>query len=449
MATLASDAAALSGIMEAILGKTTTTKSSGGGSTTGLDISQEGIDAILKGILEGTSGKQGLASVASGQRTAGMYNTTATTQLLNDFLTRAAGETAKASAKQVTTKEDTTSTVKTAGALDTTAGKVGTAGILGLIAKSALSKGVEGAATKAVDAGVTKVLGSAPVSSSAAPTQAAITSTKDSILNAITGEKFDPVKADAVWSSNVDVFNESIADSVWSESANMFNETAADAIWSESASVGTELSSSTFEGSAGSGAGSYLGYFSAANDFFGSDGNKAKGAGEAIGTYFLPGIGTAVGGAIGEALDPVFNSIDDNIIQPVAGVVEDAWEGVTDVVSGAGNWISDIGDSCYITTATCLNSHKPDNCLELTSLREFRDSYMYKTPERRQELIEYYAESPLLVCKINSLSASVRDHIYSVMERFFILPAVVAFKSGDFEMTHRIYSALVRFAKEV
>lgn len=74
--------------------------SSGRTVTQGLDITQEGVDAMIRDILESN---QGLASVSSGQKTAGLYNSTVNQQLVNDLVSRASGEVAKATAKTVTT----------------------------------------------------------------------------------------------------------------------------------------------------------------------------------------------------------------------------------------------------------------------------------------------------------------------------------------------------------
>jgi hypothetical protein len=59
--------------------------------TTSSNISKEGVSALLSQILSGT---QGLASVAGGQRSAGLYNSTVNQQLINDLLTRTSAATA-------------------------------------------------------------------------------------------------------------------------------------------------------------------------------------------------------------------------------------------------------------------------------------------------------------------------------------------------------------------
>ena len=99
-------------ILELVKGKTSTQSSSGGSatSTTSSNVSAEGITAMLNQIL-GSS--QGLASVASGQHSAGLYNSTVNQQLINDLSTRAAGEVAQKTAGTTTTQVTSPSVVTT------------------------------------------------------------------------------------------------------------------------------------------------------------------------------------------------------------------------------------------------------------------------------------------------------------------------------------------------
>lgn len=85
-------------------GKTTQTQ------TTTPNISKAGVDALIQQILESN---QGLGAVASGQKSAGLYNSSTNQMLLNDLVARTGAETAKA-----TSGTTTTSTSKTAGKAD-------------------------------------------------------------------------------------------------------------------------------------------------------------------------------------------------------------------------------------------------------------------------------------------------------------------------------------------
>jgi hypothetical protein len=109
-------------------GRTTTTESSG--------ISQEGMNAMLKQILEGSSG---LAAVASGQRSAGGYSSSTNTLLTNDLLTRSAAQVA--SNNKTTTKTvDTPNTTRTISGDKKTTGGLTSSGIIKTIGSLATTK---------------------------------------------------------------------------------------------------------------------------------------------------------------------------------------------------------------------------------------------------------------------------------------------------------------------
>lgn len=93
-------------------GKTSsqTTSTSGSTRTSGLDVSPQGVQALIDQILQGTNG---LAAVSSGQKGAGLYDSTVNQQLTNDLTSRTAGEVAKATAKTVETTTPSTTTVNT------------------------------------------------------------------------------------------------------------------------------------------------------------------------------------------------------------------------------------------------------------------------------------------------------------------------------------------------
>lgn len=95
-------------LLELFLGKSGSSSSNVSGTTTTKEsISQAGVDAIVKSILEGNSG---LASVASGQKSSGMYNSSTNKLLLNDLVARAAAEGAKANKSTTTSTNNSTNT---------------------------------------------------------------------------------------------------------------------------------------------------------------------------------------------------------------------------------------------------------------------------------------------------------------------------------------------------
>jgi len=138
----------LAGLPKTLFGSKQSTTVSGGGITEQTMFSDEAMAGLLKSILEGTDGKAGLASVAAGQKIPGLYNSTSKNLLVNDFTTRAASRVAELGAPKVTTKQPTTTTVKTPGAVS---GKSGVGLGLGAAALLAGNKKVRKGASNIID----------------------------------------------------------------------------------------------------------------------------------------------------------------------------------------------------------------------------------------------------------------------------------------------------------
>ena len=49
---------------------------------------------------------------------------------------------------------------------------------------------------------------------------------------------------------------------------------------------------------------------------------------------------------------------------------------------------------CYITSACVRARGLPDDCLEMETLRAFRDGYLASQPGGREDIEEYYAKAP-------------------------------------------------------
>ena len=74
---------------------------------------------------------------------------------------------------------------------------------------------------------------------------------------------------------------------------------------------------------------------------------------------------------------------------------------------------------CFLTTACIQSKNLPDNCTELMTLRNFRDTYLCSTPEGKELIDEYYRIAPFIVQKINSDKNKNKyyDEIYSTIVR--------------------------------
>ena len=58
--------------------------------------------------------------------------------------------------------------------------------------------------------------------------------------------------------------------------------------------------------------------------------------------------------------------------------------------------------SCYITTATCISLGKPDDCVELVSIRSFRDNWLIHQKKGLEIIENYYNLAPVILNSINN-----------------------------------------------
>lgn len=126
----------LASLPKTLFGTRSSSVTTGGSTTEQTMFSQEAINSILKGIMEGTSGGTGLASITAGQKTPGLYNSTTRNLLVNDFIARAAAQVAEKNAPKVTTREPMTRTEITPGVMSK-----GTAALLAAAAIGGSKKG--------------------------------------------------------------------------------------------------------------------------------------------------------------------------------------------------------------------------------------------------------------------------------------------------------------------
>lgn len=111
------------GNLNALLNLYGNAKGTSTSSTTSSNLSQDNLSALIQSIL---GGPQGLASVSSGQKSAGLYNSSTNQQMINDLLSRVTTETASRTAGSTTTNR--------------TAGKVGGNELLTMLGSYAGSK---------------------------------------------------------------------------------------------------------------------------------------------------------------------------------------------------------------------------------------------------------------------------------------------------------------------
>ncbi|WP_340199493.1 CFI-box-CTERM domain-containing protein [Ascidiimonas sp. W6] len=101
---------------------------------------------------------------------------------------------------------------------------------------------------------------------------------------------------------------------------------------------------------------------------------------------------------------------------------------------------------CYITTACVEARGLPDDCEELTLLRDFRDTYLMQKPNGEQLIKIYYKHSPYIVHCIRQREdeEEILNGLYKIIKY-----CAEAIKRGDFELAYQIYCEMVLKLKEL
>ena len=96
---------------------------------------------------------------------------------------------------------------------------------------------------------------------------------------------------------------------------------------------------------------------------------------------------------------------------------------------------------CYITTAVCMNRHKPDDCYELSLLRSFRDDYLLQSAEGEKMVHEYYDVAPSIVKHIDRREDA--GAIYEGIWQQYISPCIRLIESDQKEACVDLYKHMV------
>ena len=82
----------------------------------------------------------------------------------------------------------------------------------------------------------------------------------------------------------------------------------------------------------------------------------------------------------------------------------------------------------------------------LSTLREFRDSYMKKNKEKSKDVAWYYDNAPKIVAAIDARQDA--KSLYTKMYNRYIKKAYRQIKNGDLEEAYTTYKAGIDFAKK-
>ena len=96
---------------------------------------------------------------------------------------------------------------------------------------------------------------------------------------------------------------------------------------------------------------------------------------------------------------------------------------------------------CFITTAICRHSGKPDDCEELTAFRGFRDGYLRSCPDGPALIDQYYDIAPGIVLHLE-LSAD-RDAKYAAIRETYLEPCFADLQAGRLKQCKERYTNMV------
>lgn len=97
---------------------------------------------------------------------------------------------------------------------------------------------------------------------------------------------------------------------------------------------------------------------------------------------------------------------------------------------------------CFITTATCLSLEKDDNCYELTTFRNFRDSWLAYEINGKEDIKKYYELAPKIVSNINSREDS--KVIYNNIWEKFLSKCLLLIETNKLNEARYLYEKMVK-----
>jgi hypothetical protein len=139
---------------------------------------------------------------------------------------------------------------------------------------------------------------------------------------------------------------------------------------------------------------------------------------------------------------PIINSIDSSLAERTVEIwnekIENTKIGLSTIEGINGGFKKGL---CYITTAVCQTLNKGDDCVELKTLRDYRDQYLLSTFEGEKIVHSYYNIAPTIVNRINKDEQSAR--IYESILATYIQPCLRLIETGKNDECKNLYSEMV------
>lgn len=151
--------------------------------------------------------------------------------------------------------------------------------------------------------------------------------------------------------------------------------------------------------------------------------------------------GADLGGDIGK----IFGNAGESLGRAIGGVVGSAVGAVKAVGEAIGKIVFG-SNGCYITTATCLEYGKPDDCYELNTFRRFRDHWLAKEPDGQALIRQYYASAPSIVELINKQPNS--SDIYHHLNDNYLMHCLHHIEKGKYAQCKELYVEMMNYLYE-
>jgi len=98
---------------------------------------------------------------------------------------------------------------------------------------------------------------------------------------------------------------------------------------------------------------------------------------------------------------------------------------------------------CFITSAVCEQSGKPDDCYELTSFRNFRDGYLANCSDGPALIEEYYETAPVILTCMDLFGT--RENELENVRDTYLAPCLSDIENGKLESCKSRYIEMVRY----
>jgi hypothetical protein len=166
--------------------------------------------------------------------------------------------------------------------------------------------------------------------------------------------------------------------------------------------------------------------------------------GETISDCALKGaeIGGEIGSVFGETGRVVGEKIG-KVVGTVGGVAKIIGEHIPIIHRPTTTRIGGGGGGCYITTATCEEYGKPDDCYELTAFRGFRDNWLQYQEDGSELIQRYYDTAPAIVALINQQPDRV--HIYRNLKDTYLAKCLKYIEQGENEKCKELYVDMMEY----